>query len=223
MNYQKIYEQLIDRAKNRILDGYVENHHIIPTCIRGSDNITNIVKLTPEEHFLSHLLLIKIYPGIRQLIFAANMMCVGGKAIRNNNKRYGWLRRKVSNELRIQNKGKKQSIETIEKRAKKLKGKVRSDESKEKYRLAKLGKKRKPFTQEHLDKMAKAFLGRKHTEESKEKMRLAHLGKKKKPLTEEHRKQISERHTGRKDSPETSLRRSEAQKLAWIKRKAKNE
>ena len=37
-----------------------------------------------------------------------------------------------------------------------------SDETKEKMRLAKLGKKRKPFTQEHIDNMRKSQLGNKN-------------------------------------------------------------
>jgi hypothetical protein len=38
MNYQKIYNQIIERAQNRILEGYVEKHHIIPKCLGGLDN-----------------------------------------------------------------------------------------------------------------------------------------------------------------------------------------
>ena len=34
MNYQKIYSQIIERAKNRQLEGYKEKHHILPITIR---------------------------------------------------------------------------------------------------------------------------------------------------------------------------------------------
>lgn len=94
MNYSKIYQDLIKRGQGRILSAFTEKHHIIPRCLGGLDNVENLVNLTPEEHYLAHLLLVKIY-NTRELIFAANMMCRGHKG-RNNNKRYGWLKRKLS-------------------------------------------------------------------------------------------------------------------------------
>jgi hypothetical protein len=48
--------------------------------------------LTPEEHYLAHQLLVKIYPKNRSLINAAVMMI----ANRPSNKLYGWLRRKFA-------------------------------------------------------------------------------------------------------------------------------
>jgi len=91
MNYSFIYQQLISRAQTRIINGYKERHHIIPRCMNGSDDISNIVDLTPEEHYLAHLLLVKIYPGNRPLLFAVKMMSGQG-----NNKKYGWIKRKLS-------------------------------------------------------------------------------------------------------------------------------
>ena len=63
MNYKKIYDQLIERAKMRTLEGYSENHHIIPKCMGGSNELDNFVALTGREHFIAHLLLAKIYGG----------------------------------------------------------------------------------------------------------------------------------------------------------------
>ena len=37
MNYTKIYNDLIERAKTRKLDGYKEVHHIIPRCMGGGN------------------------------------------------------------------------------------------------------------------------------------------------------------------------------------------
>lgn len=92
MNYNKIYESLIERGKNRTLHGYSEVHHIVPRCMNGSDSEDNLVKLTPEEHYLAHQLLIKIYPNNHSLVKAAIMMMPN----RPSNKMYGWLRRKFS-------------------------------------------------------------------------------------------------------------------------------
>ena len=61
MNYQIIYDNLINQAKNRLVDGYTEKHHILPKSMGGSNQAFNIVKLTAREHFLAHWLLFKIY------------------------------------------------------------------------------------------------------------------------------------------------------------------
>ena len=92
MNYKKHYDLLIERAKSRKQNGYVEYHHIVPRCLGGSDNTENLVALTPEEHYVAHQLLVKIYPKNFSLIKAATMMIPN----RPSNKLYGWLRRKLS-------------------------------------------------------------------------------------------------------------------------------
>jgi hypothetical protein len=92
MNYSKHYQALITRAQTRSLDTYTENHHIIPRCLGGSDDKSNLVRLTPEEHYLAHQLLIKIYPNIPALVNAAAMMIPN----RPSNKLYGWLKRKFA-------------------------------------------------------------------------------------------------------------------------------
>lgn len=92
MNYKKIYDSLIKRGKNRKLKCYVERHHIVPRCLGGSDVNSNLVELTPEEHYMAHQLLVKIYPGDHALVKAATMMIPN----RPSNKMYGWLRRKFS-------------------------------------------------------------------------------------------------------------------------------
>lgn len=58
MDYYKIYNQLIERAKQRkSVDGYTEIHHIIPRSEGGTDESDNLVKLTGREHFIAHKLL----------------------------------------------------------------------------------------------------------------------------------------------------------------------
>jgi hypothetical protein len=94
MNYKKHYDLLIERAKTRQLTGYVERHHIVPRCIGGTNEKTNLVELTPEEHYVAHQLLVKMYPENDSLVYAANKMTVSSKTIKRNNKRYGWLKRR---------------------------------------------------------------------------------------------------------------------------------
>ena len=61
MDYRKIYNQLVERAKLRNIDGYVERHHIIPKSMGGDNSKENMVALTAREHFLAHWLLWRIH------------------------------------------------------------------------------------------------------------------------------------------------------------------
>lgn len=103
MNYQKIYDNIIRRGQNRILEGYSEKHHIVPRCIGGINDATNLVSLTPEEHYLCHLLLVKIHPNNIRLVRAAMFMVSSNNNVQRNNKAYGWLKRQYSNYMRGHN------------------------------------------------------------------------------------------------------------------------
>jgi hypothetical protein len=96
MDYQKIYNTLVRRGQSRILEGYSEKHHIVPRCIGGTDEVTNLVSLTPEEHYLCHLLLVKIHPNNIRLVRSAMFMVSANKDQQRNNKVYGWLKRQYS-------------------------------------------------------------------------------------------------------------------------------
>ena len=79
MNYKKIYESIINRAKIREPDytnAYYESHHVLPRCIGGTDSSSNLVKLTYKEHYLAHKLLVYIYPDNDALITALWMMTI---------------------------------------------------------------------------------------------------------------------------------------------------
>lgn len=62
MNYEKIYNQLILKAKirSKITDILLEKHHILPRSLGGTNSKDNIVSLTTREHFIAHLLLVKM-------------------------------------------------------------------------------------------------------------------------------------------------------------------
>jgi hypothetical protein len=77
MNYTKIYNSLVERAKNRKLTTYKEKHHIIPKCMGGSNKKENLVELTAREHYIAHLLLVKIYPNNSKLKYAMWAMING--------------------------------------------------------------------------------------------------------------------------------------------------
>ena len=101
MNYRKIYQSLIDKGKNRKLDCYKEKHHILPRCLGGTDDASNLVDLTPEEHYIAHQLLVKIYPNNVKIIRAATMMV----ANRPTNKLYGWIKKRFAEAQSVAYKG----------------------------------------------------------------------------------------------------------------------
>ncbi len=123
MNYQKHYNLLMERSpKIRFKGVYLEKHRIIPGCMGGKYVKGNVVYLTPEEHYIAHQLLIKIYPNNGKLIYAANFMSKNtNQHQRNNNKSFGWIRRKLAQQVSKDKKGnkycigRKHSQETIEK------------------------------------------------------------------------------------------------------------
>jgi len=68
----------------------------------GSNDRSNLVQLTPEEHYVAHQLLHKIHPKVPGLIFALIKM-TGNPHGQRNNKLYGWIRRKSGKETSIRN------------------------------------------------------------------------------------------------------------------------
>jgi hypothetical protein len=227
MNYEKIYNDLIAKGQNRILEEgvYVERHHIIPRCLGGSDDASNLVKLTPEEHFVAHQLLAKIHPKIPGLLYACIAMSgdPSGKG-RRSNKLYGWLRRRHSEILRTR---------------------VTSEETRRKLSEThkRLGTKPpdptgKKHTQESLEKMSRVQKGRIKSSAHREALSKAHIGltaseetkallssqRKGVPKSESHRKAIGEANRGRPHTPERiknmvegRKRKAEERRLAQLK------
>jgi hypothetical protein len=199
----KHYDLLVIRAQQRgwtkkIAPCYVERHHVIPKCIGGTNKISNIVCLTPEEHYVAHQLLYKIYKdteyGVR-LLFSANMMSGDKYNTRKNcNKSYGWIKRLCSEEISKMNKNKTISVaqraaisesnrtriisdETREKHADAMKGntygcKPRSDETKHNISVGKKGKpsplKGKPSGKKGISSNRKDYL---HSLDTKDKIK----------------------------------------------------
>jgi hypothetical protein len=154
MNYKRIYVELMDRAVGRVeeVGEYYESHHIKPKSMEGTDDKSNLVKLTYREHFIAHWLLHRIFPEDRSLSAAFHIMAFGKswRAARKTRSTYMPSSRALAEARAAQvshRKGMKHSEETLEK-MRKPRGPIRkpkppiSDETREKMRLAKLGKKR---------------------------------------------------------------------------------
>lgn len=138
MNYLKIYNQIVEKAQTTTRDCYVEKHHIIPRCMGGSNDPSNIVKLTAREHYVCHWLLAKTY-NTKQLWGAFAMLCVSStKHQRLTNSRL-FERARIARSKASSGSGNGMY-------GKPSACKSHTNETKEKIRLSKLGKKRTPFS-----------------------------------------------------------------------------
>ena len=56
MDYRKVYDAIIERAKARERPNErLEIHHIVPLSLGGADDVENLVALTIREHYVAHL------------------------------------------------------------------------------------------------------------------------------------------------------------------------
>jgi hypothetical protein len=86
--YTKWYISIL--SNSRYTEEYGEKHHILPKCFKlgGEKDNQNIVKLTAREHFICHLLLVKMFSGKRQyqMNYALQRMCI--KQTNNHSRDY---------------------------------------------------------------------------------------------------------------------------------------
>jgi hypothetical protein len=102
---------------------YYERHHIVPRCLGGTNSKLNLAYLTAEEHWVAHLLLVKLNPGNNKLVYACQAMSMtGGNTKRTTNKLFGWIRREYSKATSERQKGCVISQEHRDKISAKLKG-----------------------------------------------------------------------------------------------------
>lgn len=71
---------IIDNRKlNPInMNVYAEKHHIVPRSLGGNNSKSNIIRLLPREHFICHLLLLKMTTGSDKvkMSYAIRMMSI---------------------------------------------------------------------------------------------------------------------------------------------------
>lgn len=129
--YTKWYFDIIEKAKARTEHiGYFEKHHIIPKSCGGSNEVTNLVKLTAREHFICHLLLVKMTEGEykKKMIYSA-WFFKGNKLhrpLKINSHTHEYLKKLRSEKMMKR----KQSQKEIEKRRSSNIGKKRTEETK---------------------------------------------------------------------------------------------
>lgn len=108
MNYQRIYDEIIENRKQNIPECYSERHHIIPKSLGGTNDKDNIVRLTAREHFICHLLLTKLYKeGTPKWCKMINAFCRMLKSMNAQQDRYcpskwyAYCRENLSKAMRI--------------------------------------------------------------------------------------------------------------------------
>jgi hypothetical protein len=207
MNYQKIHDQIIERAKTRILNSYKERHHIIPRCLGGSNNKDNLVDLTAREHFIIHLLLSKIHPENRKLSNALWLMA--------NVKREYQHRHNPSS--RLYEIARLQYSKNNQKENNPMFGRKHSDETKQKIKESRIGKYKKEDN---------SFYGKKHTEETikkiKEKRALQQILDETRQKMSTNRKGKVSGRKGKVNSEEHNKKASESLKEYWRLKKQIN-
>jgi hypothetical protein len=99
--YTTYYFRIVGNAVNRVVEGYTEEHHIIPQSMGGSDSTDNLVRLTGHEHFVCHLLLTKMLDGPlkHKAVKAAKMMATvvgpGQQRYKVTGRTYEFLKQQV--------------------------------------------------------------------------------------------------------------------------------
>lgn len=183
MNYNKLYNSIIDKAKERGgVDGYSETHHIKPKCMGGTNEKSNLVNLTAREHFIAHWLLYKIHKT-KSLAYAWHLMHFSNekyKGKRYNSHSYQYTRNALSKTMKGNpglflgnvhtDDSKRRISETLMLNAARgsnhyMFGKEVSDETKKKMSIAHA--KIKPMTCPHCGKVGKNNMKRYHFDKCK--------------------------------------------------------
>jgi len=209
MNYERIYTQLINRARTRTLLGYKERHHVIPRCIGGSNNASNLVDLTAREHFIAHKLLCEIYPNDHKLLYAYWLMA--NKTQSNTQQRNYTVSSREYEHIKLLISDARKSFTHSDETKLKIgqsskgreawnKGKQHTNETKKKLSAA--------WTKDRRLQKSESQMGKPLSNEIKKKLSDAKKGEKNhnygKPKTDEIKQKISNTLLGRKTGPQSA-------------------
>lgn len=166
--YTKWYMQLVSMPSTA---DYTERHHIIPRCLGGTDDESNLVNLSAKQHFIAHLLLPKMVTGKRdceKLLYALRAMA----NLRNSKQRYV-VGAKTYAIIRTH-----------------LASIGMSEEQRDKIRTSLTGRN---LSLEHREKISLGLIGHQHSYETKAKIAFSNLGLKR---SQETKDRISQSKSG---------------------------
>jgi hypothetical protein len=195
--YSKLYYKITSNAKQRIIEGYTELHHIIPQSMGGNNDKENLVELTAREHFICHWLLVKMTEGDdrSKMLYALK----GMKAENKHQQRYHTkITARVYETYRIEHSINHSKVMKAKNLVPWNKGGVEiTDEHRENLQNAARNRKIDPIKQaEGQQKRIAKVTGRKDSDEAKLKKSIALKGKLKGPMSEEQKIKISENSKG---------------------------
>jgi len=152
MNYKRLYNSIVTTAQLQERECYTETHHIVPSSMGGSNDVSNLVRLTPREHFICHWLLTKFTTGInkRKMIKALSFM----RSESTYQKRYTTkITARVYENLR------KEHARIISEQNSGENNGAKQPEARVKISMSKLGQKRPAFSKEWRENLSKAHSG----------------------------------------------------------------
>lgn len=158
--YYKQYNQLIDKCIQMESEGYPEDmytevHHILPKCMGGMNDKSNLVRMPVKYHIFAHIFLMKAFPNDPKLAYAVNRMFTVRKKINGRENAISKLSINLISILKAD----------IAKHARKGKdhpnyGKKASEETKKKLSESRKGEKNpnygKKFSDEHRKKLSES-------------------------------------------------------------------
>lgn len=157
MNWKEHYDKLC----KKIFSGntYKEVHHIVPRCLGGGNEKSNLVALSPREHFIAHLLLVKIYPNELKLKNALWMMS-HRQGIKITSRRYEYCKMQYSSTIKGQT---KETNASVAKQSDAVKGRTKETHpgvARVSLLLSGRTKETHPYIEEASKKMAETKRGR---------------------------------------------------------------
>lgn len=162
---------------------YLHKHHIVPKHAGGTDDSSNLVELTIEDHAIAHKVLYGLYgrwqdrcawEGLSNIV--GREQIIAESIAKSKRFKDGKHTEEAKTKISAANKGKKLSKETRKKISDANKGKIYSEETKAKLSASNKGKK---HSEETKRKLSKSLKGKTKSEEHKAKIAAANKGKNK--------------------------------------------
>lgn len=193
--YTKWYFSIIEKAKEKNLprkrlarstidSELTELHHIIPKSMGGTDEVSNLIRFSPREHFVCHWLLTKMTTSTNKARMVTAFILMTG--VGSKSARYNKINSKSFQRLR------EEYARSVSKR---MTGRVVTPETRAKISLAHTGR---PLSAEHKLKMSEATKGRPRTsvltDDGKRRIGEANRNRER---TEEERKKHSINNSGK--------------------------
>ena len=173
--YTRWYINIVAKARVKRRSGYLETHHIIPRSLGGDNSRSNLVDLTAREHYICHLLLVRMLEGQDRGKMVAAAHCLINR--RGPNKSEIVPNSRIYQKLKVEF--------SIVQRINRL-GTKHSDEVKQKIGASRTGIK---HTEETRAKLSAIASSRILSEETKAKMSRSHTGAKR---SEDMKRRMSE-------------------------------